>query len=524
METGLKSFFIARSFRNTRLAHNLRQPSKTGGKQFTVWCLGFVLGLFMLMTIKTETAYADTANIQNFTDLGTMGGRNSDAHGISANGSVIVGSFTDANNNDHAFRWTQSGGVQDLGAIGGNNPNKTFINGISADGSVIVGSILDANKNGHAFRWTQSGGVQDLGAMGGKIAFATGVTADGSVIVGYILDTNYKGHAYRWTQSGGIQDLGPMIGNIATANGVSADGSVIVGSFTDANNTVHAYRWTQSGGIQDLGTMGGKGASANGVSADGSVIVGSIFDANNNTRHAFRWTQKGGIQELGNMGGQSADAYGVSADGLVIVGTFFDGNWKKRAFLLRLENTIVKGTTSSASGSSAAISEPLSPEEQARYEKVLTTGRPAQIYALAVNMGLQNRNDLAAKLYQVLIDKFPDDAYTAKAIDKMEATQKAAQQQVINQQQQAGQVQMQRQQLSAMQQATQKRIANCRARCDLAASSCQEQVNRQNSQAVANAVIGAMSRNSSAAMNGMNSYNDTNACDNNLQSCYLSCQ
>jgi len=267
-------------------------------------------------------------------DLGVIIGRNICANGISADGSVIVGSFIDANNVQHAYRWTKSGGAQDLGTMGGASASA---NGVSADGSVIVGTIGEGRYGERAVRWTQSGGVQDLGTMGGMSASANSISADGSVIVGAFEGHSNGGffgisefrHGFRWTESGGAQDLGDLGrgGNQLPSDiSVSADGSVIVGvivgGISDTNGKFgwRAFRWTQSGGMQDLGIMGG--AWVKGVSADGSVIVGNFRDAKNYERHAFRWTQSGGTQDLGTMGGGAENVTGVSADGSVIVGFF----------------------------------------------------------------------------------------------------------------------------------------------------------------------------------------------------------
>ncbi len=114
--------------------------------------------------------------------------------GASANDGNVVHAYV-----VHAYRWTQSGGAQDLGTMGGKSADAS---GVSADGSVIVGTFTDANCVAHAYRWTQSGNAQDLGTMGGKSARASGISADGSVIVGDVDDG-----AYRWTQSGGAQHL-----------------------------------------------------------------------------------------------------------------------------------------------------------------------------------------------------------------------------------------------------------------------------------------------------------------------------
>jgi probable HAF family extracellular repeat protein len=54
------------------------------------------------------------------TDLGTLGGTFGVAYGINSSGKVGGGANL-ANGNQHSFRWTRSGGMQDLGTLGGPN-------------------------------------------------------------------------------------------------------------------------------------------------------------------------------------------------------------------------------------------------------------------------------------------------------------------------------------------------------------------------------------------------------------------
>jgi probable HAF family extracellular repeat protein len=63
-----------------------------------------------------------------------------------------------------AFRWTASGGMQDLGTLGG---GRSEASGVSADGAVVVGWAYNAAGQERAFRWTVDGGMQDLGTLGG---------------------------------------------------------------------------------------------------------------------------------------------------------------------------------------------------------------------------------------------------------------------------------------------------------------------------------------------------------------------
>ncbi|MGQ9881823.1 MAG: PEP-CTERM sorting domain-containing protein, partial [Armatimonadota bacterium] len=194
--------------------------------------------------------------------------------------------------------------------------------GVSADGSVVVGWAQDASGSPRAFRWTASGGMQDLGTLGGYYSAATDVSADGSVVVGRI-PYGYYYHAFRW-ENGVTQDLGTLGGYYSTATGVSADGSVVVGWAKDASGYWRAFRW-ENGGMQDLGTLGGYYSEANDVSADGSVVVGRAEEAYD--ERAFRWTPSGGMEDLNQTyaslltnGSILYGALAVSLDGRFIVG------------------------------------------------------------------------------------------------------------------------------------------------------------------------------------------------------------
>ena len=264
------------------------------------------------------------AQAASFQGLGGLPGSfSSSATGVSADGSVVVGSSTRTPMwTTEAFRWTQATGMVGLGDL----PGGSFYsdaNGVSADGSVVVG-ISNIGNGNEAFRWTQATGMVGLGNLSGwNSSSASGVSADGSVVVGTASPTGTDGEVFRWTQATGMVGLGNLSrGYLSPGPRVSADGSVVVGYST---SNYEASRWTQATGTVGLGNLEWEWASfgeAYGVSADGSVVVG--YSSNDVSFEAFRWTQQTGMVGLGHL--PSVDfrffslASGVSGDGSVVVG------------------------------------------------------------------------------------------------------------------------------------------------------------------------------------------------------------
>ncbi|MGA3283723.1 MAG: PEP-CTERM sorting domain-containing protein [Verrucomicrobiota bacterium] len=266
----------------------------------------------------------------SFEGLGDLpGGKfESSAQRVSDNGLVVVGYGTTASG-QQAFRWTRSEGIVSLGNLSDGSFVQSCANDVSADGAVVVGTgdpstNSDWNSgwsNFKGFRWTQSGGMTNIGSLNGSTRYeAWGVSADGSVVVG-----DGGSQAFRWTQSGGITGLGVLPGRAnSRACSVSADGSVAVGSSYNLPNwdNEQAFRWTQSGGMVGLGYLpGGNSSFANVVSPDGTVVVGT--SSSSAGYPSFRWTQSTGMQSIGDLpGGQFwSHPFGVSTAGSVIVGT-----------------------------------------------------------------------------------------------------------------------------------------------------------------------------------------------------------
>ena len=292
------------------------------------------------------------AKADGFTDLGVLtGGTASNANGVSADGSVVVGDANVASTYYHAFKYTGTT-MTDLGTLGGNS---SFAMGASGDGSVIAGYSNIAAGNTHAFKYTGAT-MYDLGTLGGgTFSYAFGISTDGSVIVGYSDTASTYSHAFKYT-GGTMYDLGTLGGNNSFAQGVSADGSVIVGESNTAGGYTHAFKCA-AGTMYDLGTIGSVSGNsqANAVSGDGSVIVGDSFTGSDT--HAFKYTG-GTMYDLGTFaGGSFSTARGVSADGTVIVGQSDNGSaahaFKYTGTTMSDLGVLTGGTNSYASGVSA---------------------------------------------------------------------------------------------------------------------------------------------------------------------------
>ena len=166
------------------------------------------------------------------------------ASDVSDDGNVVVGMN---------IRWTAPGQVEFLGFLAGGN--YTTAHGVSANGQVVVGaSETGPNRYLHAFRWTPAGGMQDLGVTDGLESVAWGVSADGQVVYGEARDEDFFWRAFRWTASQGMDDIGTLGGPMSTVHGSNADGSILVGkSLIDSGSaSLRAFRWTPQRGMQDL--------------------------------------------------------------------------------------------------------------------------------------------------------------------------------------------------------------------------------------------------------------------------------
>src|SRR5262245_51552 len=274
---------------------------------------------FFAFVVATAITPASPADPPSFMGIGFLPNRlSSRAAALSADGQVIMGPGYDAAG-ETSFRWTRNNGMSAL-------PQNFTALDLSADGAVVVGKGYSAENPADGMqiaRWTEAGGLELLGWLGGdNWAFGWAVSADGSTIVGT------SGHCvgtpcYPWTgdpdgfwigANGVLHRLNGF--DTSHALGVSANGSAIVGVGWQSG-TSEAARWndqhpTLLGHFPDTNY-----SSAMAISGDGEVVLGGP----NGWWGEWRWTAASGWAPLASPGDQRRIAFlNLSHDGSVAVG------------------------------------------------------------------------------------------------------------------------------------------------------------------------------------------------------------
>jgi probable HAF family extracellular repeat protein len=246
-------------------------------------------------------------------ELGTLGGAQAWANDMSADGLVVVGNSSNASGQLSAFRWTESSGMVDLGAVGTGGIDARCTN---SDGTVIVGSFADGAVS-RGFRWTVTGGFTEFSigipVRGMSIA---GLSDDGRTIVGHALPTGASNNIlFVWREGLGVQILPSPPGGTAQFEGVSGDGSVPFGVFSPASSgSSHAIRWTASG--TELLSDGARFWPRH-SNSDGTRFVGEVQHGSD---EAAIWRAGSGLQLLGRFDCSDTAAHTANESGLVVGG------------------------------------------------------------------------------------------------------------------------------------------------------------------------------------------------------------
>jgi len=294
------------------------------------------------VVVNSGTGQVSTWNRISGTQVLGLSGNNSVGADINSSGDVVGAGDPNNSGNLQAFFWQPTGGAQWLGSLGG---NWSAASGTNNSGAAVGLSYTSAYMQ-HAFLWTQGGGMQDLTpdltSNGGATAVA--INSSNQVTGYYVPNGSSNTQGFIWTQAGGLQSLGSA-GTLAYAIN---DSGTVVGQSPDANGNRHAFSWTQAGGIKDLGTLGGGQSSAFSINSRGWIVGTSLTSSGTGILHGFLWTPSGGMQDFSVLAGTSQQAYSLQVNdfGVVAIST------NKGCYLLvpKMASTITSSANPSVVG------------------------------------------------------------------------------------------------------------------------------------------------------------------------------
>ncbi|MHA2304366.1 MAG: DUF3466 family protein [Candidatus Hodarchaeales archaeon] len=248
---------------------------------------------------------------------------NSWANSINNYGDIVGASVTDiptsipGSYEEHASLWSNTGdnlyNILDLGGLWGPTSDvfkRSIAHDINDNKEVVGYSTTDSGFN-HAFLWTESTGMQDLGGLWDSslygISFAAGINNNQDVVGVSSTDLG-EFHACLWTNNGEIIDLGGLWLPDSTslkysvANDINDNGEVVGFSTTDLGES-HACLWTEADARIDLGKLSSFDSSiAWALNEEGTIVgMSESVSSTPQVNHATLWSLSGTITATVNI-------------------------------------------------------------------------------------------------------------------------------------------------------------------------------------------------------------------------------
>lgn len=313
------------------------------------------------------------------------------AQHVTADGSVVVGSYGEQQAMKGFFRWTQADGGSSLGepestisgapwfmsedggavagiakatdkgkleggqflwteadgylALAGSAtwPEGAEVVGLSADGETVIGQTTGTAPH-TVFRWTVADGVDELGSLpDADDCFVDQVAAGGDAIFGRCQDETQQGRAFRWTEPTGLVELQSNDCSLVAVMKASRDGTAAYGTVRCGADPIDFGRWSATSGTVEIATSSGFRVPPHSVGTidDGSVAFGVLLSSGSpflqdgaNGSRAFRFTTSAGLALLPTLPSHGfSSAYAADENGAAVVGRSGVENGASKAVL-----------------------------------------------------------------------------------------------------------------------------------------------------------------------------------------------
>lgn len=293
--------------------------------------VAITLFAFALPASTQLAAQAKTAQHYTIVQLGSLGGTSFESGNMTINDRSWVDSASNlpGDMNHHAFVWID-GHITDLGTLGGPNSN---IGQMNDRGDVTVGGAdtgipdplgedwcgFGTQQTCLSFIWNN--GIRTLiPTLGGNNGDVADIDGSGQLVLGFAETTFHDPtcippqvlgfEAFLWDRrTNNIQVLPPLAGDSITAafdmnnNGEVAGTSGICTTGIAPSSATHAVIW-RNGKPTDLGTLGGNTSNVAFAVNNHGQVVGISTLSDNATVHTFL-SQDGQMTDLGTLPGDT---------------------------------------------------------------------------------------------------------------------------------------------------------------------------------------------------------------------------
>jgi len=111
------------------------------------------------------------------------------------------------------------------------------------DRGQIVGSSQTASGQWHAFSWTATSGMLDLGTLGADASGAVDVNEKGEVVGRLYANDGLVQRGFFWSDATGMVELGALGGSGVSVFAINDKGLIVGGSSIAGDTASHATLW-----------------------------------------------------------------------------------------------------------------------------------------------------------------------------------------------------------------------------------------------------------------------------------------